>query len=704
MRRIVTRKSIPSSLGLSCVLSGLFLVVSLGSIATNYLTGFAGNKVSYSILETSLIGTTLGYQIALFALAQLTLHVGMAVFVWMLALLVEVAFRPFPIPRSSLVLGWFAVISAWILLANATLFPLTFVGQAYSFLVFNVIAGISAFEIFTAIILCIIFALCLLALMSIFKRNFAMALILTTSVACVLVLAVVTRATQKPVSPIRPQHGQPDIIIIGIDSLRNDLISTGTGRSLAPHINEFIDSAFRFSDTTTPVARTFPSWISLLTGRHPVKTGVRFNLTPRYRIQATSTLPDRLVAMGYKTIYATDEVRFANIDRSFGFQQTITPRIGASDFILGTFNDLPLANIISNTRLSREIFPNTYANRAAAATYHPQTFLRLLKSELEPDGPTFLAVHFTLAHFPYKWSGATEHKSLNSSNHNAHSTAYFASVQAVDKQFDEFLHLLRGKHLLDNAIVLVISDHGEALGRPADDLLYEFNRGQSAKIPVSTFSHGTSVLSPHQYHTLLGFRFFGLANPKRFEAGTSQLPASMEDVTPTILELLGGTAGKAQFDGISLAPIIRGEETTLADSIRGRFRFTETGFNVPSLLAGVTDEDELLKEARVFYRIDAASGRLELRTDLWPALLGQKERAVIHSNRLLAALPLPNRQCHRYLLIELKDGSTTPISHVPDEHADPELLQLWRALSERFPGELLPPHSEPVMQMGTLAK
>ena len=60
---------------------------------------------------------------------------------------------------------------------------------------------------------------------------------------------------------------------------------------------------------------------------------------------------------GYQTIYATDEVRFANIDQSFGFDQLITPPIGAADFLLGKAGDLPLVNLVSPTRVGAPAVP-----------------------------------------------------------------------------------------------------------------------------------------------------------------------------------------------------------------------------------------------------------------------------------------------------------------------------------------------------------
>ena len=74
----------------------------------------------------------------------------------------------------------------------------------------------------------------------------------------------------------------PHIVIVGIDSLRNDL--TIPRRGTAEHAEHSClpaASARRFQDATTPLARTYGSWMSILTGRHPVTTNARYNLMPR---------------------------------------------------------------------------------------------------------------------------------------------------------------------------------------------------------------------------------------------------------------------------------------------------------------------------------------------------------------------------------------------------------------------------------------
>ena len=70
--------------------------------------------------------------------------------------------------------------------------------------------------------------------------------------------------------------------------------------------------------------------------------------------------------MAIRAIYATDEVRFANIDASFGFDQVDHAAGRRVDFLLGYAGDMPLVNLVASTRGGGWLFPANHANRAAA--------------------------------------------------------------------------------------------------------------------------------------------------------------------------------------------------------------------------------------------------------------------------------------------------------------------------------------------------
>src|SRR5262249_3447625 len=153
------------------------------------------------------------------------------------------------------------------------------------------------------------------------------------------------------------------------------------------------------------------------------------------------------------------EVRFSNVDATYGFDETHTPRIGASDFLLGFFGDTPLSNLVVNTRAGEWLFPHHYANRADSVIYYPDSFVHRLDRNLTFSEPTFLAVHLTLAHWPYGWadSGSIPHESAMVKG------AYEESATRVDRQFGDIMAMLERHGALKNAIVIVLSDHGEGL-------------------------------------------------------------------------------------------------------------------------------------------------------------------------------------------------------------------------------------------------
>ena len=158
--------------------------------------------------------------------------------------------------------------------------------------------------------------------------------------------------------------GKPHVIVLGVDSLRLEYLRRYGGQGLTPNLDRFLSRADLVRDTTTPAARTFASWVAILTASPPV-TGARFNLADRRIVSANPTIADVLRGRGYHTVYSTDEVRFANIDETYGFDQAITPPIGASDFLIGTLNELPLASVVINTRVG-QVLSFSYANRGAA--------------------------------------------------------------------------------------------------------------------------------------------------------------------------------------------------------------------------------------------------------------------------------------------------------------------------------------------------
>src|SRR5690606_23377785 len=122
----------------------------------------------------------------------------------------------------------------------------------------------------------------------------------------------------------------------------------------------------------------------------------------------------------------------------------------------------PLVNLLVNQSVGRWLFPYAHANRGAAVTYDPDTFVRRLDALPELEEPTFLAVHLTLVHWPYTW--ATAPNPTLGDDPAKMADRYWKAATRVDEQFSDLLQLLKRKGALDNSIVVVLSDHGESLG------------------------------------------------------------------------------------------------------------------------------------------------------------------------------------------------------------------------------------------------
>lgn len=655
----------------------VFLGLLLLSISYLRLWGDAGSaafggKIIDATLAQPVVGTTLGSNLLLFALAQVVLHSVCAMLCVALAQLTKFAWNDQKNSRRTLTFLWFVTGTGWLLIANATWFPTSSLGSPYAEITTQSWNGIDLLTLSSAL-LCAAFIATLLRAALRLALPPPRTLLRWAVPAATVPLVLFVIVTHDPAQATAQGPGKPNIVIIGLDSLRHDAV--GRQSTLTPSINAFLNESVSFSDATTPLARTFPSWVSLITGRHPHTTGATVNLLPRHVIDTGETLPQLLSQAGYRSIYAIDEVRFSNLDLSYGFDQMIAPPIGATDFLLGFFSDTPLSNVAMNTPVGALLFPYTHANRAAALTYDPDSFVRRIDRNLEVKGPTLLAVHLTLAHWPYRWAGSPPEEPGSDVR-----IVYEKAVARLDQQFDAVLATLRDHGVLDNALVFVLSDHGEDLG--------EEHEGEAGSIldarfdPAKLYGHGTSVFSRHQYHVVLAARAFGNASLK-LRPGIVTEPVSLEDVTPTIAALLSLQPTRP-FDGISLLPLL--QQQPAKHAFADRIRFTETEFNPPGLSLGTFATPSALRTAASFYRVDPETDRVLLREQDLDVVLAKRQYAAFRDSRMVVAFPSadPGVSTLELGLLQLPATEPTRLTRAMLE-ADPSAGALWQALQTKFP-------------------
>lgn len=612
-----------SGLLLACALATAFLPASYIRLLGDIDSEAFNMHIVRTALTDPLWHTRLGLNIALFIAATLALHLTFGSLCWLLALLAGKGFPAARDSRKQWILAWFLLGILWLMTANATYFPHSSLGEPYHTIAASRLLGITPLVLVTT---CALIAIGVVVLRVLFRFSWRGT---TGGIAGTMLLLAASGFAWKADSRNVSRPGTPNVVILGIDSLRTDVVNADN----TPNLQEFMASAVRLTDAITPLARTYPAWVSILTGRHPHTTGAYMNLLPPGMIHAGTPLPQMLRKHGYRAYYAIDETRFSNIDASFGFDRAATPAIGGSDFVLAWFADTPLLNLIVNTPLGRFLFPHVHGNRAAHVTYDPDSFVRRVEHEFDYRGATFLAVHLTLPHWPFTWA-----TSAGSEPNGENTTAlYLDAVRRADRQFGDLMAALRRQGVLDNALVVVLSDHGEALGQPGD-LLHDFLPGGNDKTnDFQKWGHGSSVFSPHQYRVVLGMRAFGVASVMVPAPLVVDAPVSLIDVAPTVLDVLH-LAPEESFDGRSILPLLRPAAAEYLE-FSERIRFTESEYN-PQGFTPANMTPSVLAAAAKVYHLDSESDRITVRTDVIDHVMSSRQYAALLGDRLMvAAIP-----------------------------------------------------------------
>jgi arylsulfatase A-like enzyme len=674
---------------LGLVMGLLLMLLSYVRIVGDSKSMAFREEVLETIFKGSIMGTTLMWNLIWFGVALAFLHMLFGAVCWgvgvLSAGLAPKADSEQPRHERQHMMLWFAFLTLALMAFNAAVFSRSSLGSPYAqamsveFLSVELglwVGGLVALAAASAVIL------------ALFRRwragwrplghprRLAIGLL-----AVALPFAVAGWATGNH---SRNDASRTNVILIGIDSLRLDIMSQRGPTDVAPHMREFLNQSVWFTDTMTPLARTFPSVMSILTGRQPHKTGAYMNLPPRDFIREGDTLGRIFSRAGYHSAFAMDEVRFANIDTSYGFDQAITPPAGATEFLLSLFADTPLSNFVVNSRMGSWLFPYVHANRGAAATYDPDTFVDRLERELAFDKPLLLATHLTLSHWPYTWADAP--LPVKEDSRAVWPQYYIEVIRRVDQQFADLMSVLRERGVLDNAIVVLYSDHGESFGKHSEALVPDADPLIAALAAVPQWGHGSTVLTAHQYKVVLGMRAFGAAARKLPVARQIAAPASVMDIAPTLTQL-AGVSTDSPFDGVSLVPLFAAD-APLPPAFAHRVRFTETEFTP----VGVATPDGKMSASGIaraaeMYDIDPVTDRVEVRHENVKPMLGIRQYAAVGDEFLLAALPFRKEGLSHMFVLISKNGSVPQLlASAPTPDAPQDLHRVWDAMQANFEG------------------
>jgi arylsulfatase A-like enzyme/tetratricopeptide (TPR) repeat protein len=289
-----------------------------------------------------------------------------------------------------------------------------------------------------------------------------------------------------------------NVLLISIDTLRADHLGAyGFRGSISPHIDALAREGTVFENVHSPVPMTLPAHASMLTGTFPPTHGLRDNLEKRLP-EASVTLAERLKARGLATGAVVSSFV---LDRRFGLSQGFD-----------TYDDRFLA-VHKIGDLSER--------KGDEATRKAVEWL-----EKNRGRPFFLFLHYYDPHDPYEppppfaetWKGHP----------------YQGEIAFTDHCVGQVMAKLKELGLYDQTLVVLTGDHGEMLGEHGE------------------LNHGYFI-----YEAALRVPLVVRVPGAKGVAARVDLPASLVDVAPTILSLLGADVPK-DVQGVDLSPWLFG--------------------------------------------------------------------------------------------------------------------------------------------------
>ena len=343
------------------------------------------------------------------------------------------------------------------------------------------------------------------------------------------------------------------MLLISVDTLRADRV--GRADSSSPHFAELLAESAQFPVAATPRAKTTPALASMLSGLAPHEHGVRDLARP---LDATvPLLQERLREAGYATGAIVGNWVLGNeragLARGFDLWCEQFPDRGGVPP-----DDVP----------ERRATSLTDAALVALGLAQPPTPDFEPRRPLAAERPWFLWLHYMDPHGAYQppaeFRGtppAPEPVALDATKGSRQRVArynvppeawldpasfdaaavralYDGEVAYVEAEIGRLLERLRAAGKLEGTLVVFTSDHGESLGEQQD-----------------FFEHGAHCLESTA-HIPLAIRAPGVT------AGARAQAASLTDVAPTLLDLLGLAplvdAVDQPWRGRSLRPALTG--------------------------------------------------------------------------------------------------------------------------------------------------
>lgn len=354
-----------------------------------------------------------------------------------------------------------------------------------------------------------------------------------------LLLIATTFAADRALAESAPR---PNIILCMADDQGwGDTAYNGHPLLKTPHLDAMAAGGLRFDHFYAAAPVCTPTRASVMTGRHPNRSGAfswGFPLRPQ-----EITLAQRLKSAGYVTGHF-GKWHLGSVLKG----SPANPAAAGFDHWLSAYNFYDNNPLLSRAGTAVELQGESSIVTADAA-------IEFIKQQKATDQPFLAVVWFGSPHAPHR--ADSQDRQLYAGQKHAD---WLGEITGLDRAVGKLQAALREEQLLDETLFWYTSDNGGL--QPAS------SGGRDKK--GSIYEGGLRVPAIIQW-------------PSRIQTPrVTQAVGNTSDIYPTLMDILQlDTPSQPPLDGISLLPVIDGQSDR-RDQPMGFWKFTSRGRSTPS--------------------------------------------------------------------------------------------------------------------------
>jgi arylsulfatase A-like enzyme len=408
-------------------------------------------------------------------------------------------------------------------------------------------SGVIRFLVIGSSVLAVLAAIKLLQ--AFVKTLFATPLRYATCTMALLATAAIIGVVKNPRAPQLPPRQvvsgvkRPNVVMIVMDTVRADHTSLyGYERDTTPFLRELAKESTVYNHSFAVSDITLTSHASMFTGLYPRTHGA--HLAPplhpfgRPLGEEFTTLPEMLRDNGYRTMGIA--ANFVYLPPRFGLAQGFELYDWRFPTRVVIFGEPRKYSLRDSLRRLFYIFTPTsvFDQNARQAEEVTDEAIRAL-SQPDKDKPYFLFVNYLDAHeysppghyrTKYPCSDFTilssytklseqvmqRQREITTAEQQCIVSSYDAGISYIDSQLRRLVGALESRGQLENTLLIITSDHGEAFGRR------------------NLVGHGGISVYQEEISVPLLIKFPGEHSPERMDKAVTQV-----DLMPTVLDIVG---------------------------------------------------------------------------------------------------------------------------------------------------------------------